>query len=73
MPGCPIHFSADDGITRLALFQEGDGSRTVVDLDLCFSYGFFDPYGHELELSTYDRDTVKNYLEKEGISAIRHW
>lgn len=115
MPGCPIHISADDGSTSLALFQEGDGhqatpgigmgvafvlpgdefiafakalgksiqvdgkdgnpltSRSIVDLDLCFSYGFFDPYDHELELSTYDREVVKNYLAKEGISAIRYW
>ncbi|MEM7362812.1 MAG: VOC family protein [Pseudomonadota bacterium] len=45
----------------------------VVDLDLCFSYGFMDPYGHELELSTYDHDEVKQYLQGEGVEAIRYW
>ena len=45
----------------------------IVDLDLCFSYGFFDPYGHELELNTYDHDEVKRYLAEAGIRAVRYW
>ncbi|MEM7016769.1 MAG: VOC family protein [Pseudomonadota bacterium] len=48
-------------------------SASVVDLDLCFSYGFFDPYGHELELTTYDYDEVKQHLTDQGIRPIRYW
>ncbi len=48
-------------------------ASSIVDLDLCFSYGFFDPYGHELELSTFDYDQVKQHLADEGIKAIRYW
>ena len=57
--------------------QAKDGTRlsqaSIVDLDLCFSFGFVDPYGHELELSTYSYDEVKAYLADEGISAVRYW
>ncbi len=48
-------------------------AESVVDLDLCFSYGFFDPYGHELELTTYDYDRVKAYFSEHGIRAVRYW
>ena len=46
---------------------------SVVDLDLCFSYGFFDPWGHELELSTYDHKLVNAYLSENAIKPIRYW
>ena len=45
----------------------------IVDLDLCFSYGFFDPYGHELELTCYDHGAVSRYLKEAGIEPIRYW
>ncbi len=47
---------------------------SMIDLDLCFSFGFFDPYGHELELTCYDYDEVKRDLvEADGISPVRYW
>ena len=48
-------------------------ANSVVDLDLCFSYGFFDPYGHELELTCYDYEKVKQHLVEQGVSPVRYW
>ena len=63
--GRSVHVNGKDGKPLTA--------NSIVDLDLCFSYGFFDPYGHELELTTYDYDEVKQYLAEEGIRPIRYW
>ncbi|MEM1230556.1 MAG: VOC family protein [Pseudomonadota bacterium] len=45
----------------------------IVDLDLCYSYGFLDPWGHELELSTYDHEQVTQHLAAAGIKPVRYW
>lgn len=48
--------------------------NAIVDLDLCFSFGFFDPYGHEFELTCYDYAEVKqNLIDAEGVSPVRYW
>lgn len=64
--GQSIHIDGRDGKPLTA--------SSIIDLDLCFSFGFYDPYGHELELTCYEHDEVKrNLVEGEGISPIRYW
>ena len=63
--GETIHINAKNGHPLTA--------NSVVDLDLCFSFGFLDPYGHELELNTYDYDATKAHFEQAGVAPIRYW
>jgi catechol 2,3-dioxygenase-like lactoylglutathione lyase family enzyme len=46
----------------------------VVDFDLCFSYGFVDPYGNQLELNCYDYEEVREKLiVPSGMNPVRLW
>ncbi len=46
----------------------------LVDLDMCWSYDFCDPWGNTFELNTYDYDEVTHELiEAHSITPVRYW
>lgn len=113
--GGPLHMSADDGASGIALFEASEyhinsgigmgvafklpaesfitfakaldvsmelkkangealTAESIVDLDLCYSFGFVDPWGHTLELNCYDYERVKlELIERENITPTRFW
>ncbi len=49
-------------------------AEQVVDLDLCFSIDFQDPWGNPFELNCYDYATLQRELvEKDGLTPVRYW
>lgn len=46
----------------------------LVDLDLCWAYGFADPWGNVYELNCYDYDAIQSDLvEADGLQPTRYW
>lgn len=46
----------------------------VVDFDLCYAYGFQDPWGNRFELNCFETESVKrDLIAPEGISPVRYW
>ncbi len=59
-------------LERLPAFDEEGGELarlTPVDHDGSFSFYFCDPWGHRLEITTYEYDAVRDRLRREVVDA----
>ena len=49
-------------------------ARDIVDLDMCWTYDFADPWGNQYELNCYEYDRIKaELILADGIEPERYW